>query len=203
MKKDNNGFENKETITFHEYQAWMTGLIVGKRGALPDLADWKMIKKMMDKVKAEKETVYLPSVSPDPFPYNPWNENTHPYISNPSPSPYDPYRTPSVTWCGTGTSVSSDLKFDLTTATAMDNYDSAITSKAAGVSSEGTEFAGYNSTAGFMQPVTPLSVDELAGIARDLESPLSYASLDASTLNVMFGSAIANLEKEYGNIKDK
>lgn len=50
----------KKTITFDEFRAWLTGLIVGKRGALPDIDDWKMIKEMMDKVVPENEIVTMP-----------------------------------------------------------------------------------------------------------------------------------------------
>ncbi len=89
--------ENKETITYDEFRAWMTGLIVGKRGALPDLEDWKMIKKMMDKVVPEKEVITIPSIPAEPIqpynpaPYQPWYPG--PYVGDPVPNP-------NVIWCG-------------------------------------------------------------------------------------------------------
>jgi len=79
--------ENKDEITFEEFSAWMVGMIRGKGGAIPDLDDWKEIKKMMDKVVPEKEYVTSPTPvfpdifppnSPPPFvpPYQPWNDRT-------------------------------------------------------------------------------------------------------------------------------
>jgi len=78
-------FEEKETITLEEYKAWLVGLIRGKKGMLPDLEDWKQIKKMLDKIAPEKETIYVekgPSNPPTPEPF------PSPYI------PYEPYHPP-------------------------------------------------------------------------------------------------------------
>lgn len=47
---NNNSLEQEETITFTEFKAWLTGLVRGKGGALPDLEDWKQIKIMIDRV---------------------------------------------------------------------------------------------------------------------------------------------------------
>lgn len=74
---ESNNVENKITITFDEFRAWLTGLIRGKNGTLPDLNDWKLIKMMMDKVVAEKEIITLPAPipsypHPDLEPYRPW-----------------------------------------------------------------------------------------------------------------------------------
>ncbi len=67
--------EVKEEITFNEFKAWLTGLIRGKRGQLPDLEDWKQIKVMVDKVEPEEETITLPtSITP----YD--NTNTSPLV---------------------------------------------------------------------------------------------------------------------------
>lgn len=52
--------EQKEEITFNEFAAWLNGLIRGKGGALPDLDDWKQIKKMIEKVQPEKEYIAVP-----------------------------------------------------------------------------------------------------------------------------------------------
>lgn len=46
----NNNAELKETISFDEYKAWLIGLLRGKGNQLPDLNDWRAIKKMTDKV---------------------------------------------------------------------------------------------------------------------------------------------------------
>lgn len=91
---------NKETITFNEFRAWLTGLIVGKRGELPDLEDWKQIKEMLDKVVAEKETITIPQIQPTrphpdlvpiqvPTPQPHWTDHTG----------YPPYGT----WCSGST----------------------------------------------------------------------------------------------------
>ncbi len=99
--------ETKTEITFNEYRAWLTGLIRGKRGCVPDLEDWKQIKHMMDKVVPEVEVITLPApiaphenqrANPPPFgqvasPWYStpqWNDctgyvifgNQTPYISN-------------------------------------------------------------------------------------------------------------------------
>lgn len=117
--------EHKEKITLDEFKAWLTGLIVGKRGALPDVKDWKKIKQMLDKV--EPETVEVPVPAPsdplpitppmvpgpyDPTPYDPyrwpqpdpyWSPNTLPYtVGDPIPNPSwtgDPPPTPNTVWC--------------------------------------------------------------------------------------------------------
>ena len=73
--------EDKEKITLSEFKAWLAGLILGKKGALPDLEDWKQIKVMLDKVEEEKEIVTVPS-SPIPYPVDPtypWQLETQRY----------------------------------------------------------------------------------------------------------------------------
>jgi len=67
--------ESKEEISFNEFKAWLTGLIRGKRGQLPDLEDWKQIKVMMDKVEPEVETITLPAPITSP----PWPIDTQPW----------------------------------------------------------------------------------------------------------------------------
>jgi hypothetical protein len=99
MNKENSG---KQSITFKEFKAWINGLIVGKRGALPDLEDWKKIREMMDKVDGD-ETEHTPSISPtipyyvDPPPHLPkrpqWSYGTGSpcppeYLSTTSSSTY-------------------------------------------------------------------------------------------------------------------
>lgn len=78
----------EETITIAEFKSWLAGLIQGKRGALPDMEDWKLIKQMLDKVK-ENNPEYIPYY-PNPFPQYPswteprWNplEWTNPFDMN-------------------------------------------------------------------------------------------------------------------------
>ena len=88
----------KETITFDEFRAWLTGLIVGKRGALPDLDDWKQIKQMMDKVVPEKETItiHVPTTPVQPEPHYPWTPPQPYYVGDPPP-----YSIPTI-WCNAG-----------------------------------------------------------------------------------------------------
>lgn len=79
-------FKTKETITFKEFKHWITGLIQGKGGALPDLDDWEMIKKMMDKVEVpeersnQKPAFPFPTIPPppcDPCEYYRWSDGTN------------------------------------------------------------------------------------------------------------------------------
>lgn len=86
--------ENKDkTITFSEFKSWLTGLIVAKKGALPDLEDWKEIKNQLDNVRPDIEFIG-PSNPPEPSPWpdykSPlterfvqhrytWAHNTRPY----------------------------------------------------------------------------------------------------------------------------
>lgn len=58
--------EEKETISLNEFKAWLVGLIRGKKGALPDLDDWKQIKAMIDKI--EPDVTFIPQ---QPYPQQP------------------------------------------------------------------------------------------------------------------------------------
>lgn len=40
----------RQTITIDEFRSWLHQLIQDKKGALPDLNDWKVIKNQLDKV---------------------------------------------------------------------------------------------------------------------------------------------------------
>lgn len=40
----------RQTLSIDEFRAWLTQLIQDKKGALPDLNDWKLIKEQLDKV---------------------------------------------------------------------------------------------------------------------------------------------------------
>ncbi len=46
----NTNIELKNEISVGEYKAWLTGFLRGKGNQLPDLKDWKAIKKMTDKI---------------------------------------------------------------------------------------------------------------------------------------------------------
>jgi len=96
--------ENKEEITFNEFRAWMTGLIRGKRGSLPDLEDWKQIKVMMDKVEEreiERDFPPQPTYTPGIF-IDPPRDNTA----------YRPWY-PNQTWCDTSSDMFSFGDLDI------------------------------------------------------------------------------------------
>lgn len=59
MKTKN--IELKDEITVEEYKAWLTGLLRGKGSQLPDLNDWKVIKKMTDKIVPDVVEVPQPT----------------------------------------------------------------------------------------------------------------------------------------------
>jgi hypothetical protein len=40
-----------QKITFREFKDWLNQLIASKRGALPNLDDWKLIKEKIDQVE--------------------------------------------------------------------------------------------------------------------------------------------------------
>lgn len=69
--------ELKDEITLDEYKAWLTGMLRGKGNQLPDLNDWKAIKKMTDKiipdvVEVQNPMPYIaptPYVEPEPLPW--------------------------------------------------------------------------------------------------------------------------------------
>lgn len=45
--------KGKKAMTLAEFKTWLNNLVVSKKGALPDLTDWKNIKETLDKVRAE------------------------------------------------------------------------------------------------------------------------------------------------------
>ncbi len=106
--------ENQEEISLAEFKAWLAGLIRGKRGALPDLDDWKAIKETLDKVVPDVDPIVGGPAMPAPIiireivkePYQP---EQVPYIN-----PYQPIwvTEPNVwgpkigeVWCGDNTDV--------------------------------------------------------------------------------------------------
>lgn len=40
----------RQTLSIDEFRSWLNQLIQDKKGALPDLNDWKLIKEQLDKV---------------------------------------------------------------------------------------------------------------------------------------------------------
>ncbi len=88
----NTSVELKEEISFDEFKAWMNGLVRGKGSVLPSIEDWKVIKKMMDKVVPDIEQVYrhTPIYAPEtPFEYQKYPQ------------------TPMEPWCVDSTSIPS------------------------------------------------------------------------------------------------
>jgi hypothetical protein len=55
--------EEKNTITIAEFKSWLMGLMCGKKGSLPDIEDWKVIKQMLDKVEENEKCVSMPHIS--------------------------------------------------------------------------------------------------------------------------------------------
>ena len=98
MGEDTKDIEIEESITFDQFKAWMVGLIEGKRGALPDIHDWKRIKQMMDKVKPEEKIIVAPQgIRTEDF----WAQ---PYYVPQSPSDGDPnWGMPTITCNNTTT----------------------------------------------------------------------------------------------------
>lgn len=73
--------EDKENISFIEFKAWLTGLIRGKNGEIPNLDDWKQIKLMMDKVN-DNEPQYIPPMITEHTPLmSPWYTSPQPWCT--------------------------------------------------------------------------------------------------------------------------
>ncbi|MDE1830608.1 MAG: hypothetical protein KGI25_09825 [Thaumarchaeota archaeon] len=53
MKKIN--LIKRQKITIDEFRSWLAQLIQDKKGALPDLDDWKLIKEQLDRVSANPQ----------------------------------------------------------------------------------------------------------------------------------------------------
>lgn len=126
---------SKEKITVAEFKAWLEGLVFGKRGALPDLEDWKMIKQMVDRIKEQPvEDKSYPSVDWDLIKKitednkkvkNPWDPSQiRPYPS----SPVSPY-APTLWWTGDNTGKTPQFAtgtphsdwYNVTTQTCIDS----------------------------------------------------------------------------------
>ena len=48
----------RRKMTVDEFKTWLNQLITDKKGALPDLNDWKKIKETLDKVKSTQYTPF-------------------------------------------------------------------------------------------------------------------------------------------------
>lgn len=99
LQVDYGEIEKRNTLTFGEFKMWLQGLIEGKGGKIPDLEDWKRIKKMMDKVYVPAPIIIAPvappanPIYPNPiYPYYP--PISVPMVPTPSPL------SPSWTICG-------------------------------------------------------------------------------------------------------
>ncbi len=130
---------NKETISFLEFRAWLTGLIVGKKGALPDLEDWKQIKEMLDKVVPDAITIQQP-LQPAPMPVDYPTYPTQPmWVPN-----TDPYPFGNGTWC-TSTSVSLSGTAEITIGDPPESVSETITVQMPEQMEFGFNFVGTDS----------------------------------------------------------
>ena len=97
-KKMKIDIKSKEKISFGEFKAWINGMLYGKGRFLPNSADWKEIKQMMEKVVPDvvemqnPETPFFPTL-----PYTP----TMPYESPKTPE-VEPWQPPFPVTCGSG-----------------------------------------------------------------------------------------------------
>lgn len=122
---------SNQTITFNEFKQWLTGLIEGKKGGLPDFDDWELIKKKLDSVQPEVLNI------PYPQPTNP-NENiwTGPYKTKPYENSGDTVRIPDIwysqysdnTMINTTTEYSTEYKNTNFSAITTDVTNNLITS---------------------------------------------------------------------------
>ena len=76
-KKMKIDIKSKEKISFGEFKAWINGMLYGKGRFLPNSADWKEIKQMMEKVVPDvvemqnPETPFFPTLPSTPIvPYD-------------------------------------------------------------------------------------------------------------------------------------
>jgi hypothetical protein len=105
--------DNQKEISLAEFKAWLAGLIRGKRGALPDLDDWKAIKETLDKIVPDtvdapwtpptvvREIIREAAPLPEPVPYI----NPYPTIWITEPNTYWPKN--GDIWCGAGDDLNS------------------------------------------------------------------------------------------------
>lgn len=129
----------------------MTGMVRGKGGALPDLNDRKMIKKMMDKVTPDKDPNYRPLFG-------------HPHDKNPPPFAPDPntFGWGNSGWGNSGwsdhTKIGSPLLVDSTGQFPHHIGDSGLTSGTT-ATTVGIDSLSVNVTASsyFISPNSPNS----------------------------------------------
>jgi hypothetical protein len=120
---DSQEFENQPTITFGEFKAWMAGLVLGKGGAIPDVNDWKMIKKMMDKV------VEVQPIEPFEWPTNPypvtdpfqWPSSAPIWERDSTGAPINPQYTDWTITCGAA--LDANIKSMTGSSVVLTNHD--------------------------------------------------------------------------------
>ncbi len=128
----NTSVELKEEISFDEFKAWMNGLVRGKGSVLPSIEDWKVIKKMMDKVVPDIEQVYrhTPIYAPEtPFEYQkypqtpmePWcvDSTTIPSYGGSGPSTLTNISLGSASYGGSGPLTTNELKLKINPGTEL------------------------------------------------------------------------------------
>ena len=173
----NTNIELKDEISVDEYKAWLTGLLRGKGSQLPDLKDWKAIKKMTDKI--------VPDVV-----------ETTPWTIAPTYVPPATFDTPSPLWwenqptCGgtgqtdgdniTISNENSSISFDATGDISISSIGSieltgGITTDGISIGSVTTDYgscySGYSAshassyappaTVGYCTPVTAVDDEEV------------------------------------------
>lgn len=97
MNNKKKNIELQDEITVDEYKAWLTGLLRGKGNTLPNLDDWKSIKKMTDKIVPDVVEVPInkfnyqfqsPQVMETPAPWHEQPSNENVTISVGTGNPY-------------------------------------------------------------------------------------------------------------------
>lgn len=95
---------SKEEISFDEFKAWVNGLLYGKGRYLPNTADWKEIKQMMERVVPDvvemqnPETPFFPALPHAPIvPYE-------------APE-VEPWKPPFEVTCGVNENDGVNIKF--------------------------------------------------------------------------------------------
>ena len=117
-KKMKIDIKSKEKISFGEFKAWINGMLYGKGRFLPNSADWKEIKQMMEKVVPDvvemqnPETPFFPTL-----PYTP----TMPYESPKTPE-VEPWQPPFPVTCGVNENDGCDIGFGNPLIGSNSNY---------------------------------------------------------------------------------
>lgn len=112
-----------DPISIDEFRSFLTGLIIGKGGALPDLNDWKIIKKMLDRVTADEIITLpqLPSMPIDPFRSNPPPFAPYPHHPPFAPNIFAPNPFNQPTWIGDNTGTIPNVTLTGGTTTSIND----------------------------------------------------------------------------------